>query len=451
MQIKRDDQKRYLAIAIPMVLATAAAPLPGIVDTAILGHLDSVIHLSAVAAGSTVIATVIWLFGFLRMGTTATTSRAWGADDSGRCSMLLAQSLALAAAIGLAIVVVRQPILAFGFHLIAPPGETATLAMHYAEIRILAAPAALGTFCICGWLIGVQQARWALLVMLTINLLNVVLDFVLILGLGMNSIGAAWASCIAESVGLFVGLWVTAHLAPRFKRNWPWRRLRDWQMYREILTVNRHLLIRTMCLMFVFAFFTAQGARQGQQVLAANAILMQLFLLFAFALDGFAHATEALTGAAIGARNQTRFYGVCTISALWGGGVTSLISVLYLICDSAIIALFTDIQPVAALAASHFIWLAAMPLVSVWSFMLDGVFLGAGKTRDMQNIMIIAVFAVFLPAWLAGRAWGNDGLWFAFLLFMAARTVLMADNFVRTSKRGWLPAVQPREQQAGVN
>ncbi|MBV1932541.1 MAG: MATE family efflux transporter [Porticoccaceae bacterium] len=455
MLTRSTTHRQFLSIALPMVLAALASPLPGIVDTAMLGHLGSVDYLSAVAAGSTIIGLLIWSFSFLRMGTTATTARALGSNDQAHCQLLLAQSLILAAVLGMAIVVFQKPLFWLGFMLVTPPEQSLALAETYTAIRIFAAPAILGSFCITGWLIGIQKAKAALALMLLVNGLNVGLDFFFIIHLDMNSEGAAWASLIAEYAGLLVGLTIVSRLAlatgfrtelglvntgkHHMHKDHLITELRQLSKYRELFIVNRHLLVRTTCLIFVFAFFTAQGAKQTAAILAANAILMQLFFLFAFGLDGFAHAAEALSGQAIGERNEALFYKTCELAAGWGFVVASLTTSLYLGFDSTIIGFFTNIETVSAIAGEYFIWLAMVPLTAVISFVLDGIFLGAGKTRSMQNIMLVCALTVFLPTWYLTRDLGNDGLWLAFLLFMAARTILMATTFWRVSQLGgWL-------------
>ena len=449
MPAKRNAHRHFLSVAIPMVLAAAASPMPGIVDTAMLGHLSDVHYLSAVAAGSTIIGIVIWSFSFLRMGTTATTARALGSIDLPRCQLLLVQSLLLAGGLGIAIILLRDALLGLSFMLIKPPTQSRALAEAYTGIRILGAPAILGLFCITGWLIGIQKAKPALGLMLLVNALNIGLDFIFIINLDMNSEGAAWASLIAEYVGLFVGLVVVLRLAfvdklglrngtEALDSDWLVSQLRQLSQYRELFTVNRHLFIRTTCLVFTFAFFTAQGAKQGATILAANAILIQLFVLFSFGLDGFAQAAEALCGEAIGGGNQARFFQICRLAGAWGFGVATLTTGLYLTFDDTIIGLFTNLHEVTVAANQYFVWLAMVPLTAVGSFVLDGIFLGAGKTASMKNIMLVATFAIFLPVWFLTKDQGNDGLWIAFLTFMAARTGLMTATFWHISRRSWL-------------
>ncbi len=437
MYINIAIHRRVLRIALPMVAAAISAPLPGIVDTALLGHLDEVRYLSAVAAGTTALGLLIWTFSFLRMGTTSVTAQALGAQDDPRNRLVLAQSLVLATSIGLLLVALQTPALALILGAIAPPPESAALALSYCSIRILGAPATLGTFCLIGWLIGNQKARLTLALMLITNATNIALDLIFIVGLDMHSDGAAWASLIAEYWGFAIGLWLAFGLQAKLAGSLQPALLRQLHRYRSLFTVNGHLLLRTACLVFAFAFFTANGARQGAEVLAANAILMELFFLLAFALDGFAHAAEALTGHAIGARDSDTFYAVCRTTCLWGIAIAGAVTALYLIFSAPIIGLFTDIPQVAATAAQFFPWLAAIPLIAVGGFMLDGIFLGAGRTGAMLYIMLVAVFLVFMPVWYAARPLGNHGLWLAFVVFMASRTLMMGAAFAWISRRGW--------------
>lgn len=441
MHINTTVHRRFLHIALPMVVAAISTPLPGIVDTALLGHLDEVRYLSAVAAGTTALGLLIWTFSFLRMGTTSVTAQALGARDDPRNRLVLAQSLMLATGIGLLLVTLQTPALSLILAIIAPPPESAALAESYCRIRILGAPATLGTFCLIGWLIGNQKARLTLVLMLVTNATNIALDLLFIIGLDMQSDGAAWASLIAEYLGFAVGLRFAFGLQAQLDGSFQSDQLWQLDRYRSLFTVNGHLLIRTACLVFAFAFFTASGARQGGEILAANAILMELFFLLAFGLDGFAHAAEALTGHAIGARDNAVFYAVCRVTCLWGFAIAASVTTSYLLFSSAIIGLFTDIPEVVDTAAQYFPWLAAIPLVAVGSFMLDGIFLGAGRTRYMQYIMLVAVFVIFIPAWYATRTLGNHGLWLAFVLFLASRTVMMALAFVWISRTGWSPRV----------
>ncbi|WP_461482225.1 MATE family efflux transporter [Porticoccus sp.] len=433
--LKPHISRQVFRIALPMTLASLSVPLLGLVDTGILGHLPSDNYLAAVAAGSSVLTMLFWLFGFLRMGSTGLTARAWGAGDLQRCRELLFQSLLLSVLIGCGLVLLRQPILETTLALIAPSAEARPLALEYCAIRIFAAPVTLATYCAIGWLLGLQQARSTLAVMLFVNLANVALDFWFIVGLDWNSRGAAWASLTAEYAGAALALLLVTLKLKALPAPCSWRRLGHWPRYREFFAVNRHLFVRTALLVFTMIFFTAQGARQGDAVLAANAILMQLLLLVAFTQDGFAHAAESLTGQAIGSRQLDRFYQICFTSAFWGLLIALLATLLYLLFPRAIIQLFTDLPAVATAALNYWPWLTALPLTGLACFMADGIFIGSGKTQAMQNSMLIAVLLVFLPLWYASRPLGNHGLWLAYLGFLAARSLLMAGLFVRYSRQ----------------
>ena len=439
--MNQSHQKKVLAIALPMTAASISIPLLGLVDTAILGHLELTHYLAAVAAGSSVLTMLLWLFSFLRMGSTGLTARAWGAGDHNRCLELLAQSLLLALILGIALTLVQRPLLTAILTLIKPSDTVYQLALEYCQIRIFAAPATLGTLCAVGWLLGLQRIRSTLLLMLFTNVANIGLDFLFIVGLDMNSKGAAYASLIAELLGFFLALALIAYNLKDIHGAINKKHLRQWQRYQEFLRINRHLFIRTACLVFTMAFFTAQGARQGDTILAANAILLQLLLLVAYTQDGFAHAAESLAGHAIGRNRLDNFYQICKQTTLWGLAISLVASLTYLLFPNGIIAIFTDLSNVAQAAHTYWPWLVALPLLGIICFMADGVFIGAGKTRAMQNTMLLATFGLFLPLCLFARHLGNHGLWLAYLSFLGGRSLLMGGMFIYYSQQKlWLPA-----------
>ncbi|MEZ5530629.1 MAG: MATE family efflux transporter [Porticoccaceae bacterium] len=418
-----------------MTLASISIPLLGLVDTGILGHLSTDNYLAAVAAGSSALTMLFWLFAFLRMGGTGLTARAWGAGDQERCRELLLQSLTLAIFLGLTLVVLRHPVLETVLSLIKPSSEAYPLALEYCLIRICAAPATLATYCSIGWLLGLQRAHSTLAVMLLVNVLNIALDVLFIIGLGWNSRGAAWASLTAEYAGAVFALLLIYFNFTQLSGSSELRQLLDLSRYREFFAVNRHLFIRTALLVFTMTFFTAQGARQGDAILSANAILMQLLLLVAFTQDGFAHAAESLTGQAIGAGQLQRFFQICLNASLWGFVIALTATLCYLLFPETIISLFTSLPHVAAATREYWPWLTMLPLVGLACFMADGIFIGGGKTRAMQYSMLVAVVLVFLPVWYLSRPLGNHGLWLAYLSFLSARSLLMAGLFTYFSRR----------------
>lgn len=421
-----------------MIIANISVPLLGIVDTAILGHLPQAQYLAAVAVGSSILSFIYWGFGFLRMGTTGLTAQAYGGGQQQHQKLIIFQSICLAAVIGLAVIVLSPVLIAIGLRCVTPPQGALALAQQYLFIRIFSAPAVMINYAIIGWLIGRQNTRLPLLITVATNLVNIVLDVLLIVGLGMTSEGAALATLVAEYSGCALALAVLLRQTGALQGVIERRQLTRLADYRQLLLANRHLFVRTIALLASFAFFTAQGASQGQVVLAANTILLQLLLLVAFGLDGFAHAAEALTGDAIGRRQRTLFLDTCRHCAWWSLLTAAGFSLLYLVLGAPIIGLMTSIDTVRAVATEHLPWLIALSLVAMASYLLDGIFIGATKTAAMQTTMVLAVVLVYAPTWYFSRDWGNHGLWLAFLLFNGARGLFLGVAFgFYNRSRGW--------------
>jgi len=384
---------------------------------------------------------LFWSFGFLRMGTTSLIARHHGAGDGTACRAVLGQSAVLA--LGLAtLLLTAGPWLAplvIGWMGASP--EVAALAQSYTQIRLLSAPASLLNFALIGWFIGLQDTRRPLAILATTNLLNIALDALLILGLGLGSDGAAWASVLSEYAGLAVGLALAWPMLRKMGGQMDWPALRRLASYRPLLQVNRHLFVRTLCLLLVFAFFSAQGARLGDPVLAANAILLQFLMLTSYALDGFAHAAEALSGRAIGARRLDRFFQTARGTAFWALGTALGISALFALGAPWWPGLFTEIPEVLGLVNAYYMWVCVLPLIAVWGYWLDGLFLGSGQTHLMQHTVLASALLVFLPLWWLLTPLGNQGLWLAFTAFNGARGLLLGGVFYcLTRKRLWLTA-----------
>lgn len=421
-----------------MIIANISVPLLGIVDTAILGHLPEAQYLAAVAVGSSILSFIYWGFGFLRMGTTGLTAQAFGAARQARQKLIIFQSICLAAAIGLLVILLSPALIAIGLRCVEPPAGSLGLAQQYLFIRIFSAPAVMINYAIIGWLIGRQNTRLPLLITVATNLVNIGLDLLLIVGLGMTSDGAALATLVAEYGGCALALVVLLRQTGAMQGDIGRRQLTRLADYQQLLRVNRHLFVRTIALLASFAFFTAQGASQGQVILAANTILLQLLLLVAFGLDGFAHAAEALVGDAIGRQQHALFIDTCRHCGWWSLLTAAGFSLLYLGVGTPIIDLMTSIDSVRTAATEYLPWLIALPLVAMASYLLDGIFIGATKTGAMQSTMLLAVILVYGPAWYFSRDWGNHGLWLAFLLFNGARGLLLGVAFgFYNRSRGW--------------
>ncbi len=427
--------RRLWALAWPMMLTNLTVPLLGLVDTAVLGHLDSPIYLGAVAIGANLFTLLYWTFGFMRMGTTGLTAQAYGRRDGFGQTALLVRSLLLAGAIGLALVGIHRPLIELALTLMNPSPEVATLAREYAAIRIWSAPAVLCQYTLVGWMIGTQFPRGPMLMLIAANGLNILLDLLFVTGLGWNSRGVALATVIAEYTAAGLGGWLVLSRLPGDRAGW--RKLLGTLMdYLALLRVNRYLLVRTVTLLLVLAFFTAQGARQGDIVLAANAVLITFLMVISNGLDGFANAAEALVGEAIGQRDRRRFRQTCSAALRWSLWGAVLFTAVFVLLGPALIALLTSLASVQHEAWRYLPWLWLLPLASVGGFVLDGIFIGATRTREMQNSMLLSALVVFLPVWWLTTGWGNHGLWFALICLMLARAASMAWRMVKDLQTG---------------
>lgn len=418
-------------LAWPMIISNISVPLLGIVDTAILGHLDSAKYLAGVAAGATILSFLLWLFGFLRMGTTGLTAQALGRKCESDILRLLLQGLLIGWLLGLFLFLAKPLLLPFALHWIKPTEMTAELALSYCEIRLLSAPFVLANYTLVGWFIGLQNTRAAMTIMVMANVLNVILDWLFIIVLDLRSDGAAYATVIADISSFLIGIFLAFRITKKYSINISVKLISNYATYIELFQVNHQLFIRTACLLFVLSFFTAQGARMGDIVLASNAILMQLLLLTSHGLDGFAHAAEALTGKFIGERKFSEYMAVCKSSTLWSVWVALAFTVSFYFFKTPIIQLFSDIPAIKESVTTYYSWLYLLPLISVWSYLFDGIFIGTGKTAAMKNTMLIACFMVFIPVWWLTLRWDNHGLWFSFICFNGARGLIQGWIFLK--------------------
>ncbi len=411
-------------LAGPIILSNLSIPLLGLVDTVVMGYLPAARYLAAVGLGAMVFGFLFWGFGFLRMGTTGLVAQFWGAGDHRRIRATLLRASGLALAIATAILLLQQPIWVLTLKLLDAEPEVLALTADYFSTRIWSAPATLLNYALLGWFLGMQNTRASLVLMLTVNGINILLDIFFVWGLGWSVRGVAAASVIGEYCGLLVGLWWVRRLAG--PGSWPLRQFFNPAAWRRLLQVNGDIMIRTFCLMFAFAFFTRQGGAQGQLILAANTVLMNFQNMMAYGLDGFAHAAEALVGRTVGARDRQRLQHALRLTAKWSALCAAAVVLIYAAGGRWMIDAMTGLADVEQAATRYLPWLVVSPLLSVWSFWLDGVLIGATRTRSMRNTMLISVLAVYLPVWWLSRPLGNHGLWLALMTFMLARAVTMA-------------------------
>ena len=420
----RPTDRRLWALAWPLMLTNLTVPLLGLVDTAVLGHLDSPEYLGAVAVGANLFTILYWTFGFMRMGTTALAAQGWGKRDSFSQVALLLRSVILAIGIGLLLILCHQPLIRIGLELMNPSPGVTELAAEYAAIRIWSAPAVLCQYTLVGWLIGTQFARGPMIMLIVANGLNIVLDVFFVTVLGWNSRGVAIATVIAEYGAAIIGFMIVLQRMPDGQKLTR-ALLGTLADYLAILQVNRYIMVRTIALLLVLAFFTAQGARQGDTILAANAVLITFLLLISNALDGFANAAEALIGESVGKNSKRRFLVVFRCALRWSLWGSLLLTILFVAGGRGLIALLTGIEEVRTTAWQYLPWLWLLPFASVWGFLFDGIFIGATRTREMQNTMLFSALGVFAPVWWLTTSWGNHGLWFSLICLMLARAASM--------------------------
>ncbi len=414
-----------LAIAVPVMLSNVSTPLIGIVDTAVVGRIPDPAYIGAVAVGALIFTFLFWAFGFLRMGTTGLTAQALGRNDHPEILASLGRALLIAVAAGAGLIALQWPIRLVAFALLDGSTQVEALAGGYFDIRIWAAPATLANYALLGWFIGLGRTDIGLVLQLVLNVSNMLLDALFVLGFGWDVRGVAAGTLIAEILAAAVGLAIVLRHARAYGRlriDLPaWLEPRK---LRRTITVNADIMVRSLALVFVFVWFMSRGAAAGDVILAANAVLMQFISVSAFFLDGLAFAAEALVGRAIGAVKRSALLAALKLTTLWAFVVAVAASaVIWFFGPTFIDALTVDAGARAA-ARTFLPWTALAPLLGVWSFQLDGAFIGATRTREMRNAMLLSA-AIYLAAWWLLTPFGNHGLWAALWVSYLARTATL--------------------------
>ncbi|SCZ73599.1 MULTISPECIES: MATE family efflux transporter [unclassified Pseudomonas] len=420
----RPTHRRVWALAAPMILSNISVPLVALVDSMVIGHLPHAHQLGAVAVGASLYTFLAWAMGFLRMGATGFAAQAAGRGDGAALRQILLQGLILAMGLALLLGAIGVPLSGAALHLMQPSAELDQMTRSFFHTRLLGLPAALASFALVGWFLGTQNARAPLAILLSTNVLNIALNLWFVLGLDWGVVGSARASVIAEWSGALVGLAMTRPALRAYPGQIAWAALRRWQSWRPLLAVNRDIFIRSLALQSVFFLITVQGARLGDATVAANALLLNGLLLTAHALDGLAHAVEALCGHAIGAHDRPALRRSLVVAGGWSLLASLGFAVLFLLGGHLFIEMQTDIPDVRQTAFTYLPYLAVLPLIAVWSYLLDGLFIGATRAREMRNGMLLTVLLLLPFAW-ALQGLGNHGLWLTFLLFMFLRSLTL--------------------------
>jgi MATE family, multidrug efflux pump len=436
--------RRVFLLAIPLILSNLTQPLLSTVDTILSGHLPGPAALGGVAVGGIFFNAIFWSFGFLRMATTGLVAQSHGAEDEDQLLHHFGRAFLTALLIGGLILLFQGPLISVSLALLGASPDVRQNAQIYCGIRIWSAPASLANYTILGYLLGRQRARTALLLQAVINVVNVAIALALVLGLHWGVAGIATATVTAEWTGCLLGLGIMlAHgVHPRRLR---WSEIMHGPSLRHLFALNRDILLRALSLVAAYAWFTRTGARSGDAILAANAVLLNFHMIAAYALDGFANAAETLVGAAIGAGRREDYRAILKASCSSAFIVAALISLLYLVFGKEIIAVYTNQAPVRLLAAKFLPWAVVLPIVAVWSFLLDGVFVGATCASALRDSMLISFVGFMVLAKVLSSPFGNHGLWCALLAFMALRAITLGLRLPQIEKKAFALTAAPMQ------
>jgi MATE family multidrug resistance protein len=430
--------REILRLAIPNIISNVTIPLLGLVDIALMGHLDSAVFIGAVSLGTVIFNFIYWGFSFLRMGTSGFTAQAYGEKNEGESFHILSRAMLISTLISVVIIVLQFPIEWISFKLINGSQEVESLAREYFRIRIWAAPATLGLYVLNGWFLGMQNAKFPMITSIAANVFNIGLSFFFVKSLHMNSAGVALGTVLAQYLGVVVGLIFLFKSYRHLTIHWNWQSIINPTNLKSFFQVNTDIFIRTFCVIFVFTFFTSKSAGINDHILAVNSILIQFLLFFAFFIDGFAYAGEAITGRFVGEKNRSQFLKVTRLLFYWGSILALAFGVFYLFANRIVLSVLTNQQSIIETALNFKLWVVITPIVSFASFIWDGVYIGATASKEMRNSMIGASILVFLPSYfLLQPIIGNHALWLAMMLFMLSRGVIQTFLFPRIISRNF--------------
>lgn len=415
--------KEILRIALPAIVSNITVPLLGLIDVAIVGHLGAASYIGAIAVGGMLFNIIYWIFGFLRMGTSGLTSQAYGANDVQECRRLLARSIGIGLLTAFLLIILQYPIERAALFIIGPTEEVRQLASIYFRICIWGAPAILGLYSFSGWFIGMQNSRYPMFIALAQNLANIAASLILVYGYGLKIEGVAIGTLIAQYAGLLMAylLWKRGYAHTGIAEGM--RTLLNREAMTRFFQVNKDIFLRTLCLVSVTLYFTSAGASQGEIILAVNTLLMQLFTLFSYFMDGFAYAGEALTGKYIGANEPQALKRMIRRLFQWGTGIAITFTLLYGLGGESFLQLLTDEQIVIEAARSYRYWTLLIPIAGYAAFLLDGIFIGATVTTLMLRGMCIATVGFFVTYLALRTSIGNHALWLAFIIYLSLRGI----------------------------
>ena len=423
----KSTDREILHIALPSIVSNITVPLLGLVDVAITGHLGSAAYIGAIALGGMLFNVVYWIFGFLRMGTSGLTAQALGAGKREETIEWLLRSQTIGMGIAVALLLLQVPIRELALLVMQPTEEVRAFTVTYFNICIWGAPATLGLFGLNGWFIGMQNSRVPMAIAITQNVVNILASLCFVFGLGMKVEGVALGTLIAQWCGFLMGVFLCLRYVDmslcRVFKGWKvsGKSLFDRQSMLRFFEVNRDIFFRTICIVSVMLFFTSAGSWQGEVILAVNTLLMQLYLLVSYVMDGFANAGEALSGKYYGAGDRSSLRLTVRRLFVWATLMATGFTVVYVLGGKPFLGLLTDEPSVVEASADYVWWAYLIPFVSMGAFMWDGIFIGLTASRQMLQSMFAAAVTFFVLYYLLHPSLGNHGLWAAFLAFLLVR------------------------------
>jgi MATE family multidrug resistance protein len=429
------NHRTYLTLAIPLTISTMTTPLLGAVDTAVVGQLSAPAYIAGVAVGTLIFNTLYWVFGFLRVSTSAFAAQANGASDPDQGVLALSRPFLLALIVGVLFILLQWPIEHTALLVISPDADVSRFAVEYFRIRIWGAPFTLMNYVILGWLMGMAKIRESLCLQILTNVLNMLLAILFVHVFSFDVQGVATATLIAEVTAFILGLFIILKVSP-FKWKMPSiQALIDTNSTKRMFNVNKDLFIRTICLLVVINMFTAKGASFGTEFLAANAVLFQIHYIMAYFFDGFANASSILVGKAVGSNDKELFKKTLTLSRQWSIITAVIIASLYALFQKQVVGLFTNLPDVIELSLTYGVWLIIYPFVACFGLVLYGVFTGATEIVPVRNSMIYAMVIYIIIQITATPIWHNHGLWLAFIIYTIGRSGFLVMYTPRLNKK----------------
>ena len=419
--------RKIINLALPSIVSNITVPLLGLVDTAITGHMGEARYIGAIAVGSMIFNIMYWLFAFLRMGTGGMTAQAYGRKDFGEADLTGLRAICISSLIGLAIIILQYPLLHLVMWFIAPDENVTQLVYSYCYICIWGAPASLGLFALNGWFVGMQNTKIPMIISITQNVVNILVSLLLVYCLGMKIEGVASGTLIAQWAGFFMGCFFFLRKRREIPSDGNSRVslscIFESSAMKSFFTVNRDIFLRTLFLVSVNLYFVVAGAKGGEIILAVNTLLMQLFILYSYIMDGFAYAAEALCGRFYGAGDNASLKETIRKVFYWSMGLTAIYSIVYGVGGLDFLHLLTNEESVISASEEYIFWAILIPISGMVAFVWDGVFIGMTRTKGMLSGTFVAAIVFFITYFSLETTLHNHALWLAFILYLAARGV----------------------------